>query len=234
MSKKATETGVNQDELKKALDVLDELDTSFKKSEDESGVDDLAKAVADAEKDLEALAKSADADGDENDKDGEDDKKEKDDKCEGKKKEKGAEPEPMDKSENDDFEALLLKSSNEATAAFEGLQKSVNDQVGSVSTEVTALRKSVESLLSLGVKQARVIGGLVKSIQDMGGKPVAPNSAKLGLGGKEEKLEKSNSDIQDLLEKAVNEDKISIDALSRFASHKVNGLSADEKQIVGL
>lgn len=237
MSKKHEEQKTSQEDLIKALDVLDDLAKSMAEEKKEDGVDDLAKAVKEAE---ESLKKSDDGD--------DDDKDPKCEKCGGRCKggkcekcgtkcedESGKKSEEMGKSEELTFEDMLLKSSEQATEAFESLSKSVNEKFGDLEGKVSSLVKSTESLLALNIRQAKVIAGLTKSLGKMGGQAVAVGDAKLGIGaGNEEPMAKSRAEIQDLLEKSISEEKIGLDALSRFGSHGIKGLNADELQILGI
>lgn len=237
MNKKHEEQKTSQEDLIKALDVLDDLAKSMAEEKKEDGVEDLAKAVKEAE---ESLKKSDDGD--------DDDKDPKCEKCGGKCKggkcekcgakcedESDKKPEEMDKSEELSFEEMLLKSSEQATEAFNTLSKSVNDKFGDLEGKIESLAKSTESLLALNIRQAKVIAGLTKSLGKMGGQPAGIGDAKIGIGsGKEEPMTKSRAEVQDLLEKSISEEKIGLDALSRFGSHGIKGLNADELQTLGL
>lgn len=156
---------------------------------------------------------------------------------------KGAEPDPMDKSQKDGYHEELVKASD----AFASLEKSVNDIREGVAGELDSLKKSLAALLNLNIKQAKVIASLAKSRQEdtdlmvksmtaLGGKPLQPGTS-LGIGAAVviEELTKSVSEVSDLLLKAIQEKKIDSRYLSIFGTHKdVARLPDDVKKIIGL
>lgn len=209
------EKNATQDPMKQALDELDELEKSF---DDGTELDELLKALDEEVEDLEKS--SGDDGGDDGDGEGGDDE--------------GDGGDPIDKSEDEDFTEELIKASQ----AYADLEKSVTEGIESVNSEVSCLQKSVESLLALSVKQAKVIGSLVKSVQEIGAQPVGASKTQLGVGSQQDdgkEMTKSVSEISDLLLKAVQEDKVDARYLSIFGTYKTpDVLPAEVKEAIGL
>lgn len=209
------EKNTTQDPMKQALDELDELEKSF---DDGTELDELLKALDEEVEDLEKS--SGDDGGDDGDGEGGDDE--------------GDGGDPIDKSEDEDFTEELIKASQ----AYADLEKSVTEGIESVNSEVSCLQKSVESLLALSVKQAKVIGSLVKSVQEIGAQPVGASKTQLGVGSQQDdgkEMTKSVSEISDMLLKAVQEDKVDARYLSIFGTYKTpDVLPAEVKEAIGL
>lgn len=122
----------------------------------------------------------------------------------------------------------------EASECFRDLQKSVVDGQEATLGELDVLKKSVGALLNLNIKLAGVVGDLVKSqradmeemkksLGSMGATPMAPNAARIGTGAaetEEGELKKSRPEIQEALQKAVQEGKVASYWLSNFGTHK--------------
>lgn len=208
-----------QDPMKQALADLDELEKSF---EDGTELDELIKALEEDIEDVEAIEKSSGGGdgGDDGDGEGGDDE--------------GDGGDPIDKSEDEDFTEELIKASQ----AYADLEKSVTEGIESVNAEVSCLQKSMESLLALSVKQAKVIGSLVKSVQEIGAQPVGASKTQLGVGSQQDdgkEMTKSVSEISDMLLKAVQEDKVDAQYLSIFGTYKTpDVLPAEVKEAIGL
>lgn len=230
-----------QEALNKAMDELDQLEKSVQ-GEEESELDALTKALEDelgedlsksedpTEADLYKGHKEPDGDEDgkdtDDDGDGEDDDNDDDD---------------MDKSDMSDFDDELVKASE----AYADLEKSVSEGINGVLAELDTLKMSLASQMNLNIKMAKVMAELVKSRKDdvaamsemaksVGAAPVVPNKATFGLCGQEDSLQKSSSEIQDALLKAVQEGKVNSHYLSVFGTYKdVARLPQDVRQIIG-
>jgi hypothetical protein len=221
--------------FKKAMEMLDKLGKSNKPE------DELAALAKSLEKELggDPLVKSEgekEPDGDEDD-DGKEPTDDKDDK--------GATPMAKSQVEQDD-EALVL-----ASEAYGALQKSVMEGTEATLGEMETIKKSLGALLNLSIKLAGVVGQLhedrhenmermAKSLETLAASPMIPNSARIGTGAVDQDLEtgelkKSNSEVQDLLMKAISEKKVDPYHLSAFGTHKdINRLPAEVREIIGV
>lgn len=217
---------MSKEAYKEAMEELDALDKSQAAEETET-LDELTKAL---EEELgEELAKSDDGDDDD----------------------EGGEPEPEDdgdddteKSQQQEFDDELIKASE----AYASMESSVRHGIESIHCELDALRKGMAATMNLCIKQAKVIaqfaksmpdlGEMAKSIQTLGGQPMAPNKAVLGIGSMDdptEALQKSVSEVQDLLQKAVQDGKVDARYLSIYGTYKdINRLPVDVRDIIGL
>jgi Mg2+ and Co2+ transporter CorA len=229
-----------EEALKKAMDELDELEKSVPETKSDE-LDELTKSL---EEELgEDLSKSQEElDEDLSKSEKEEEKEEK--KEEKEEEDKGGEPEPIDKSQDDNYDEELVKASE----AFASLEKSVSAIGNGLGEEIYDLKKSLAALLNLNIKQAKVIASLAKSRNEdmerieksmsaLGSKPVIPGQACFGLGAGEhvEELAKSISEISELLTKAVQEKKVDARYLSIFGTTKdVGRLPDDVKKIIGL
>ncbi|MCK5607618.1 hypothetical protein KAR91_37385 [Candidatus Pacearchaeota archaeon] len=138
---------------------------------------------------------------------------------------------------DDEIHEEMVKASEE----FIDLRKSVEAGTEGIAAKLDLLQKSIVLLSTVVFKQAAVVGKLTKSVQDTvaeaGKKPVGQSKTVLGKGaggGAEEPMEKSRTEIQAELKKAVEEGTIKADALSRFSIRNIAGLTAPEKKIIGL
>lgn len=228
-----------QEALNKAMEELEEVEKSMQQ-EEESELDALTKALEDelgeslskseeeAEKNVDLSKGHKEPDGDEDGEDTDGDGDGKDD---------------MEKSDDFGFDDELIKASE----AYDELTKSVQDGIGSVLEEVDSIKKSMAALMNLNIKQAKVIAELVKSRKDdvnamaemaksLGSTPVAPGKAVLGMGndGSHGTLQKSVSEVQDALLKAVSEGKVNAHYLSVFGTYKdVERLPQEVRQAIG-
>lgn len=218
----------NQEEYNKAMEELDAIEKSSQPEEDE--LDALTKSL---EEELgEDLSKS------EKDDDKDDDDKDDDEKDE------GGEPEGFGKSEDEEFADELIKASE----AYASLEKSVQEGIGGVFAELDAMKKSMAAMMNLNIKQAKVIAemsksrkeetdAISKSLQNIGSAPVAPGKAVLGIGASEqtEQLQKSVSEVTELLVKAANAGSIDARYLSIYGTHKnIACLPDSVKTTIGL
>lgn len=182
--KSAAEAMAELDELEKALGG-DEV------NEEKTDLDNLEKAIDEAE---EALSKS---DEEEDDDQGEDD-----------------EDEDLEKSEDDELAEELIKASE----AYAELEKSVDD----LGAKVETLAKSVQLLVGLNTRQAKVIASLTKSLQQQGERPLKKSGARIGVGGDREiPMAKSKSELREILEKALPTGKVPKDILSFLDAYGV-------------
>lgn len=216
------------DALKKALEQLDALN----KSQEEQG-DDLGALVKALEKAVDPLIKSDDGDADDKGKDdgkGGDKKdtadggEKKDDDAKPDADQMGADKDKTQKSQADlDNEDALLKALGsdtfdalqQASEAYAGLQKSVEEGMGTINTDVEALKKSVADGIDLNSKIAMAVVGLTKTVQtlvkSMGKQPLMPNKAVIGTGDHDDSdgtLKKSFSEISEALQKAVTDGEV--------------------------
>lgn len=181
------------------------------------------------EGDLEALAKAT-KEAEEKKKEEEEEKKRKEaeNKEEG---EGGEDDEEIEKALQGEIDQELVKASD----AFASLEKSVNDGMADLKGQVEDLMKSVSSVVKINIAQAKVIGALTKSIQDMGGLP-APSRTHLGKGKQEEggELKKSASEAREALTKAVQDGKVRAEYLSISAVRGFKSLPDDVLEAAGL
>jgi hypothetical protein len=223
---------VNQEALNKAMEELDELE----KSAQEDPKDELDELTKSLEEELgEDLSKACECDD------------EKDDEKENKKeeeKEEGAEAKPLDKSQDDAYDDELVKASE----AFDDLRKSVFGISDGLTAEMELLKKSLATLLNLNIKQAKAIINMAKSREEdsvqlakslsvLGARPVMPNAAKIGIGSTQEGelLQKSVSEVRELLIKAVGEGTVEARWLSVFDRVKNTDIFTDDiKTKIGL
>ena len=227
------------DALKEAMERLERIAKSKDEGSDEPKLEDLLKAL---ENELagEALAKAKDDKGEgEGEGDGE-----------GKENEH-AEPDADNmggasdgdadnarKSQTDDaFADELVKASE----MYADLQKSVEKGIGNVAVDIAGLQKSQADLLKLGIAQANIISTLTKSVQDLmkvaGKQPMAPNSAKLGIGddGSDGQLKKSATEITEALTKAVRDAKVDPRYLTDWGVYRnVDRLPDEVKKEIGI
>lgn len=196
------------DELEKALGESESAMEDLFKSDGEAGVEGAAAAAAGDAGNLEAL-----------------------DKSEG---DLVFEGEEMTDAE---IHEEMVKASEE----FIDLRKSVEAGTEGIEAKIDKLQKSISLLSTVVFKQAAVVGKLTKSVQDTAAdaakKPVGQSKTVLGKGadaGAEEPMEKSRTEIQAELKKAVEDETIKADALSRFSIRGSAGLTAQEKKIIGL
>ena len=235
--------------------VLDELDTLAKSGQPE--VDELDALTKSLEAELgiheEPLVKSeGEGEGEEEGEDDEEMEKSRkaEEAAEALRKSQAADAleaeaaEALRKSQTvDEDQELVL-----ASEAYDRLQKSVHDGMGSALYEIDTLKKSMAALLNLNIKQAKVIGqlaasigeneGLKKSIEALASGATLPNRALLGQATsivEEDNLSKStHSDVTAALSKAVQEGKVAPQYLSIFGTYKdVNRLPADVRTIIG-
>lgn len=198
---------------------------------DQNVVDETLKDLADIEKsmteekgkgegDLEALAKAA--------KDAE--KGEEKDKKDGQEEDEGEEE--IEKALEGEIEQELVKASE----AYASLEKSVTEGMADLKGQVETLMKSVASVVKINIAQAKVIGALSKSVQEMGGKPVGGSRTHLGKGEQEEgsELKKSASEAREALTKAVQDGKVRPDYLSISAVRGFKSLPDDVLEAAGL
>jgi Mg2+ and Co2+ transporter CorA len=222
----------NQEAYDKAMEELDQVEKSMQ-TEQEDELDALTKALEEeiAGEDLNKSEDESDVEKSkkkpqESDKDDED--------CE--------EDKEMEKSDHYDFDDELVKASE----AYADLTKSVEDGIGGLYAELDAMKKSMAALMNLNIKQAKVIAEMVKSRKDdveainkslqiAGAAPMAPNKAVIGLGRNDESpMQKSVSDIQDQLLKAVQEGRVQSQYLSMFGTYKnIDMLPEEVKQAIG-
>jgi len=143
-----------------------------------------------------------------------------------------AEAERLRKSQQTQMteEELLV----EASELYRDLTKAVVEGHESTLGELDVLKKSVGALLNLNIKLAGVVGELVKSqradmeemkksLGSMGAGAVVPNAARIGTGAAEHEegeLKKSRPEIQEALQKAVQEGTVAAYWLSNFGTHK--------------
>jgi hypothetical protein len=180
-----------QDDLEKAaqeaLGDLDSLEKSLSgDKEEKTGIDELEKAIADAD---DALKKSGDEEGDKGDSDKEDE-----------------ENEEMEKS-LEDLDPDVAEELVKASEAYEALEKSVNERGKKTDSRLEGLAKSVQTLTKLAIGQAKVIASLTKSLEKVGEKPMKKSGAQIGVGGTEEPMVKSKGEVRAALEKALREGK---------------------------
>ncbi|KAA0888757.1 hypothetical protein [Oryzomonas rubra] len=225
----------DQTALKKAMAELDAIEKSVS-GEQESEIDTLTKSLEDELGGAAAaqadLAKSTASDDD-----------------------KGAEPEPENDSDADDdveksqqsaaFSEELVKASE----MYATLTKSVQDGMDTTIGALDVIRKSLAASLNLQIKTAQVVGmlvkampdtdsleGIKKSIDSLAGGAVIPNKAVLGMGEAEhiEKSEKTNSEVREALNKAVDEGRVAAGYLSVFGTYRdVNRLPEDVRKEIG-
>lgn len=176
---------------KAAKEAMDELETIEKSLEEdkpeETPVDELEKALDEAD---EALKKSDDKDAD--DEGGDKDKDEEED---------AEEDDGMKKSLEEIFGADVANDLIKASDAYAALEK----QVDGLQDTVTALNKSVDLLIAINTKQARVTASLAKSISKFGERPLKKSTSQVGIGGVEETIQKSKSEVGEILAKALKD-----------------------------
>lgn len=233
-AKKIVGPTASEEDLNKAMDDLIKAEKELDGGEpaEPTEVDELEKALEESESAMGDLFKS---DGEAGDRAGFGAAG--DDKLEG-----------LDKSEldldldgegmtDDEIHAEMVKASEE----FIDLRKSVEAGNEGIEAKIDLLQKSIALLSTVVFKQAAVVGKLTKSVQDTvaeaGKKPVGQSKTVLGKGdggGAAEPMEKSRTEIQAELKKAIEDETIKADALSRFAIRGKAGLTAPEKKIIGL
>jgi hypothetical protein len=113
-------------------------------------------------------------------------------------------------------------------AALTNLNLKMASVITAQSGEIAALKKSREEDLET----------IQKSVATLGGRPVMPNTAVLGVkvvDGKEETLTKSLSEIGDDLTKAVQGGKIDSRHLTVWGTYKdVNRLPEEVRTLIGI
>lgn len=213
--------------------------------------------------DLEALTKSLEAElaGDDplkksgdNDADDKGGKTEDDEETEMEKSLRLAAEEELRKAqeaEQEEYDELV-----KASEAYAALEETIQKSHGGIQEQLSTLCKSMAALTNLNLKMAGVITAqsgeiatlkksreedletIQKSVATLGGRPVMPNTAVLGVklvDGKEEALTKSLSEIGDDLTKAVQEGKIDSRHLSVWGTYKdVNRLPDEVKTLIGI
>ena len=227
-AKKQVGDTASDDDLKKAMDTLREAENALGGGEPTapSEVDALKKAVEESEAAMGSLFKSDGESGDEGGAGGGDDDLEGLGKSEFEGLELGEE----------ELHAEMVKASEE----FADLRKSVEAGTASTDAKLDAMQKSLALIAKVVFKSASVVGTLTKSVQDVSAKagkqPVGPSKTQLGTdktnqGGS---MEKSRTEIQADLKKAVDGGTVKAYFLSAFASKGVAGLPDDVKKIIGL
>ena len=154
-------------------------------------------------------------------------------------------------AEKEDFEELV-----KASEAYASLEESIQKSHGSIQEQLSTMCKSMSSLMTLNTKMASVIAAqsgeiaslkksraedlesLQKSLVSLGGQPLMPNTAVLGVKqetGTEEPLKKSIAEIGEELTKAVSDGKIDSRHLSVWGTYKdVNRLPDEVKTLIGI
>lgn len=209
---------MSQDAYKKAMEELDALEKSLTKEETN---EDIATDLDAIQKSLEeeVLAKSDDeGEGDE------------------------GEEETEKSMSNDEYADELVKASE----AYASLEKSLNQKIDSLTARLDAILDSVDTMrksqaahMNLGIKEAKVLATLSKSMDDFGRQPTAPNKAVLGIGNAEgvlkEELSKSVAEVRELLIKSVSEEKVDPKWLGVYDRFKdVNVFDDETKTALGL
>lgn len=205
---------------------------------DQNVVDETLKELADIEKsmteekgkgegDLEALEKAA--------KEAEEKKKKEDEEEKARKEAGGEEVDDVDdleKALQGELDQELVKASE----AYASLEKSVTAGMSDLKGQVESLMKSVASVVKINIAQAKVIGALTKSVQDMGGLPVGGSRTHIGKGKQENnnELKKSISEAREALTKAVQDGKVRPDYLSISAVRGFKSLPDDVLEASGL
>lgn len=208
---------------KQAMTTLDEI----MKSVEEGTADDALEALKKAQADLETVKTEFDAFLAKSKEEEEEDEDEKDE---------DEKEEETEKSEDEDFDEILRKALGEgyseedaeelvkASEAFEGLTASVTALQKSVGESVGGLAKSVGAQTELVLAMAKSLGVISKRLEKLEAAPVAGARSKVGLGGEEQekkgrKIEKSRPEVQELLVKAVEDQKIPSAWLSKFGAN---------------
>ena len=130
----------------------------------------------------------------------------------------------------------MVKASEE----FADLRKSVEAGTASTDAKLDAMQKSIALIAKVVFKSASVVGTLTKSVQDVsataGKQPVGASKTQLGTDNTNQGqlMEKSRTEIQADLKKAVDDGTVKPYFLSAFASKGVAGLPDDVKKIIGL
>jgi hypothetical protein len=143
-----------------------------------------------------------------------------------------------------------------ASEAYEAMTETVKKSHGHIAEQMESMSKSMSSAMNLLVKMAGVIAvqsqemaemkksraedmdTLKKSMETLGAKPVVPNKAVLGLGEhqhREEPLEKSVSEVNELLIKSVKEGKVDARYIGIYSTYKsVDFLPEDVRKAIGV
>lgn len=215
-------------EFKAAMAALDGLT----KSQGQSDIDDIDKLSKSLEAELgDVLAKSEKQNGDEG------------------KVEIGElsenDDDALGKSQvDDDFSDELVKASE----AYASMEESVRKSHQAIEGGMDDLRKAVAALTNLTIKQAMVITDMVKSRQEdsdlmrksmsaIAAIPTVPNKAVLGIGSADESepLQKSVSEVRELLIKAVTEKRVAPQWLGLYDAHKNTDIfDAEVKTAIGI
>lgn len=196
-----------QEEYDKAMDELNEIEKSVHAGE-ESELDALTKSLE--EEFGEDLSKAEDEEGED----------------ETKGTDEGVDDD-LGKSDDTSFDDELVKASE----AYADLEKSVVRGFGVIADQIDTLSKSLAANMNLNIKMAKVIAELSKSRKEdvealteisksIGATPVAPGKAVLGLGGNQDPIKKSVSEITMDLTKAVQDGRVEARFLSIYGTHK--------------
>ena len=135
-----------------------------------------------------------------------------------------------------ELHAEMVKASDE----FADLRKSVETGTAGIDAKLDAMQKSLALIAKVVFKSASVVGALTKSVQDVsaqaGKQPVGASKTHLGTKKPEhdQLMEKSRTEIQADLKKAVDDGTVKPYFLSAFASKGVAGLPDDVKKVIGL
>jgi hypothetical protein len=221
----------SDDDLKKAMDTLREAETALGGGEPAvpSEVDALKKAVEESEEAMGSLFKSDGTPA-----------------VAGVAAEIGAAADGLGELGKSEFEELELgeealhEEMVKASEEFADLRKSVEVGTAGTDAKLDTLLKGMALLSTVVFKQAAVVGTLTKSVQDVsaaaGKKPVGASKTQLGtkILDKGAPMEKSRTEIQADLKKAIDEGTVKPYFLSAFASKGVDGLPDDVKTIIGL
>ena len=229
-AKKQVGATASDEDLKKAMDTLREAENALGGGEPTapSEVDALKKAVEESEAAMGSLFKSDDTPA-----------------VAGVAAGAGADDglEGLGKSEFEDLELgeeALHEEMVKASEEFADLRKSVEAGTAGVDAKLDTLLSGMKLLSTVVFKQASVVGHLTKSVQDVsanaGKQPVGGSKTQLGTKELDQgnQMEKSRTEIQADLKKAVDEGTVKPYFLSAFASKGVAGLPADVKKIIGL
>ena len=235
-AKKQLGETASEGDLKKAMDTLREAEVALGggKTEAPSEVDALKKAVEESEAAMGSLFKSDGTlagDGVTAGAGAADD-----DLGELGKSELGkSELEGLELGESE-LHAEMVKASDE----FADLRKSVETGTAGIDAKLDAMQKSLALIAKVVFKSASVVGALTKSVQDVsaqaGKQPVGASKTHLGTKKPEhdQLMEKSRTEIQADLKKAVDDGTVKPYFLSAFASKGVAGLPDDVKKVIGL
>ena len=150
-----------------------------------------------------------------------------------------------------DYEELV-KASECYIAMTDSIQKSHGD----IQEQLGTMCKSMTALMNLNIKMAGVITAqsgeltalkksreedldtLQKSLQTLGAKPVMPNKAVLGIGEQvrhEETMQKSVSEVQELLLKSIHEKKVDSRWLGIYGTYKkLDCLPEEVRKVIGV